>query len=185
MMTYTINNAGAILVNEKLTADKDANVSPMFRFGMQMPMPLDFDRLEYYGRGPRENYADRHESADLGFFAQTVDEQFYPYIRPQENGNKTDIRYWRQINHAGKGLEIIASEPFSASALNYSIESLDDGDRKHQRHSSEVQKVPYTNLLIDKAQMGLGCIDSWGAWPLEKYRLPYTDYDFTLLLRPL
>ncbi|MBD5362915.1 MAG: DUF4981 domain-containing protein [Bacteroides sp.] len=184
-MTYTINNAGAILVNEKLTADKDANVSPMFRFGMQMPMPLNFDRLEYYGRGPRENYADRHESADLGFFAQTVDEQFYPYIRPQENGNKTDIRYWRQINHAGKGLEIIASEPFSASALNYSIESLDDGDRKHQRHSSEVQKAPYTNLLIDKAQMGLGCIDSWGAWPLEKYRLPYTDYDFTLLLRPL
>lgn len=184
-MTYTINNAGAILVSEKLTADKDAQVSPMFRFGMQMPMPLDFDRIEYYGRGPRENYIDRQESADLGIYAQTVSEQFYPYIRPQENGNKTDIRYWRQINHAGKGLEIVASEPFSASALNYTIQSLDDGDRKHQRHSSEVEKAPFTNLLIDKAQMGLGCIDSWGAWPMEKYRLPYGDYEFTFLLRPV
>ena len=184
-MTYTINNAGAVLVTEKLTADKDAKVSPMFRFGMQMPMPLDFDRIEYYGRGPRENYIDRQESADLGLYAQTVSEQFYPYIRPQENGNKTDIRYWRQINHAGKGLEIVASEPFAASALNYTIESLDDGDHKHQRHSSEVEKAPFTNLLIDKAQMGLGCIDSWGSWPMEKYRLPYGDYEFTFILRPV
>lgn len=184
-MTYTINNAGAVLINEKLTADKDAKVSPMFRFGMQMPMPLDFDRIEYYGRGPRENYIDRQESADLGLYAQTVDEQFYPYIRPQENGNKTDIRYWRQINHGGRGLEIVASEPFSASALNYTIESLDDGDRKHQRHSQEVEKAPFTNLLIDKAQMGLGCIDSWGSWPMEKYRLPYGNYEFTFMLRPV
>lgn len=185
LMTYLINNAGEIKVTEKLTADKEAKVAPMFRFGMQMPMPESFDRIEYYGRGPRENYIDRQESADLGRFVQTVDEQFYPYIRPQETGNKTDIRYWRQINHAGNGLEIIAAEPFSASALNYTIESLDDGDRKHQRHSSEVAKAPLTNLLIDKSQMGLGCIDSWGAWPMEKYRLPYGDYEFTFILRPV
>ncbi len=184
-MTYIINNAGAVLVTEKLTADPDAKVSNLFRFGMQMPMPLDFDRIQYYGRGPLENYIDRQESADLGLYAQNVSEQFYPYIRPQENGNKTDIRYWRQINHAGKGLEIVASEPFSASALNYTIESLDDGERKHQRHSSEVEKAPFTNLLIDKVQMGLGCIDSWGAWPMEKYRLPYGDYEFTFILRPV
>ncbi|MBD5330797.1 MAG: DUF4981 domain-containing protein [Bacteroides sp.] len=185
-LTYTINNAGAILVNEKMTAlEKDAKVPNMFRFGMQMPMPESFDRIEYFGRGPGENYADRQQSADFGLYVQSVADQFYPYIRPQENGNKTDIRFWRQINHAGTGLEIVAAEPFSASALNYTIESLDEGDRKAQGHSQEVEKAPFTNLLIDKVQMGLGCIDSWGAWPRKEYLLPYGDYDFTFLLTPV
>ena len=112
-------------------------------------------------------------------------DQFYPYIRPQETGNKTDVRYWRQLNHAGKGLEIRATEPFSASALHYTIDSLDDGTRKHQRHSSQVPEADITNLLFDKAQMGLGCIDSWGSWPLEKYLLPYGDYRFTFMLTPV
>lgn len=184
-MTYLINNAGDIKVTEKLTATKGAEVSPMFRFGVQMPMPLGFDRIEYYGRGPRENYIDRQQAADLGVYSQSVEEQFYPYIRPQENGNKTDIRYWRQINHAGKGIEIVAENPFSASALNYTVESLDEGEAKKQGHSQEVAKAPLTNLLIDKAQMGLGCIDSWGAIPMEKYMMPYGDYEFTFMLKPV
>ncbi len=184
-MTYTINNAGTVKVEEKLTADKNAKVSPMFRFGVQMPMPESFDRIEYYGRGPVENYVDRTQAADLGVYSQTVAEQFYPYIRPQENGNKTDIRYWRQINHAGKGLEIIASVPFSASALNYTVESLDEGAAKAQGHSQEVAKAPLANLLIDKQQMGLGCIDSWGAVPMRKYMMPYGDYDFTFIMKPV
>ena len=184
-MTYTINNAGTVKVEEKLTADKNAKVSPMFRFGVQMPMPESFDRIEYYGRGPVENYVDRTQAADLGVYSQTVAEQFYPYIRPQENGNKTDIRYWRQINHAGKGLEITASVPFSASALNYTVESLDEGAAKAQGHSQEVAKAPLANLLIDKQQMGLGCIDSWGAVPMRKYMMPYGDYDFTFIMKPV
>ncbi|MEZ3597948.1 MAG: DUF4981 domain-containing protein [Paramuribaculum sp.] len=184
-MTYTINNEGAVLVDEQFTADKSAEVSHLFRFGMQMPMPKDFDTIEFYGRGPGENYADRNQSADLGIYRQKVADQFYPYIRPQETGNKTDVRYWRQLNHAGKGLEIRASEPFSASALHYTIDSLDDGTRKHQRHSQQVPEADLTNLLFDKAQMGLGCIDSWGAWPLEKYLLPYGDYRFTFMLSPV
>ena len=184
-MTYTINNKGAVLVDEQFTADKSAEVSHLFRFGMQMPMPKDFDTIEFYGRGPGENYADRNQSADLGIYRQKVADQFYPYIRPQETGNKTDVRYWRQLNHAGKGLEIRATEPFSASALHYTIDSLDDGTRKHQRHSSQVPEADITNLLFDKAQMGLGCIDSWGSWPLEKYLLPYGDYRFTFMLTPV
>ncbi len=184
-MTYTINNEGAVLVDEQFIADKSAEVSHLFRFGMQMPMPKDFDTIEFYGRGPGENYADRNQSADLGIYRQKVADQFYPYIRPQETGNKTDVRYWRQLNHAGKGLEIRASEPFSASALHYTIDSLDDGTRKHQRHSQQVPEADLTNLLFDKAQMGLGCIDSWGAWPLEKYLLPYGDYRFTFMLSPV
>lgn len=184
-MTYLINNAGAVKVEEDLKASKDAKVSPMFRFGMQMRMPESFDRIQYYGRGPNENYVDRIQAADLGVYSQTVSEQFYPYIRPQENGNKTDIRYWRQINHAGKGLEFIAEQPFSASALNYTIESLDEGPAKNQGHSQEVEKAPFTNLLIDKQQMGLGCIDSWGAIPMEKYLMPYGDYTFTFIMKPV
>lgn len=184
-MSYVINNLGEVKVNERMSTARGSDIPMMFRFGVQMPMPHDFDRIIYYGRGPVENYSDRKEAADIGIYDQSVAEQFYPYIRPQETGTKTDIRYWRQLNRAGKGLEIIASEPFSASALNYSIESLDDGRRKQQRHSPEIERVNYTNLLIDKAQMGVACANSWGAIAEPKYRLPYADRSFTIMLRPV
>ena len=184
-LTYLINNRGAIQVTQQLTADKSAKVSDMFRFGMQLQMPRSFETIEYYGRGPVENYADRNHNTFLGRYRQSVDSQFYPYVRPQENGNKTDLRWWRVLNVGGNGLEIKAEAPFSASALHYTIESLDEGTRKIQRHSNEVEQADLTNVLIDKAQMGLGCIDSWGALPLEKYRLPYQDYSFTFTLTPV
>lgn len=184
-LTYTINNKGAIKITQKMTADKDAKVSPMFRFGMQMQMPQNFDQVEYYGRGPIENYADRNHCTDLGIYRQSVEQQFYSYIRPQETGTKTDIRWWKQLNHANKGLKIVAEAPFSASALSYTIESLDDGIQKDQRHSPEVQQADFTNLCIDKAQMGLGCVNSWGALPLPQYMLPYGDYEFTFILTPV
>ncbi len=184
-MTYQINNVGAIKVTEKMTADKDAKVSDMFRFGMQLQMPLSYNNIEFYGRGPIENYSDRNNCTDLGIYTQTVDEQFYPYIRPQENGNKTDIRWWKQLNNAGNGIEFISEAPFSASALNYTINSLDDGLDKDQRHSPEVPKADFTNICIDKAQMGLGCVNSWGAWPLAKYLLPYGDYEFNFIMQPV
>ena len=152
---------------------------------MQMQMPVSFDRIEYYGRGPWENYTDRNNASELGIYRQTVAEQFYPYIRPQETGTKTDIRYWKILNQSGKGLEFTATEPFSASALNYTIESLDDGKEKNQRHSAEVPKANFTNFCIDKVQMGLGCITSWGAIPLAKYRIPYKNYEFTFLISPV
>ena len=184
-LTYLINNRGAIQVTQQLTADKSAKVSDMFRFGMQLQMPRSFETIEYYGRGPVENYVDRNHNTFLGRYRQSVDSQFYPYVRPQENGNKTDLRWWRVLNVGGNGLEIKAEAPFSASALHYTIESLDEGTRKIQRHSNEVEQADLTNVLIDKAQMGLGCIDSWGALPLEKYRLPYQDYSFTFTLTPV
>ena len=184
-LTYLINNRGAIQVTQQLTADKSAKVSDMFRFGMQLQMPRSFETIEYYGRGPVENYADRNHNTFLGRYRQSVDSQFYPYVRPQENGNKTDLRWWRVLNVGGNGLEIKAEAPFSASALHYTIESLDEGTRKIQRHSNEVEQADLTNVLIDKAQMGLGCIDSWGALPLEKYCLPYQDYSFTFTLTPV
>ena len=184
-LTYVINNEGAIKVTQKMTADKNATVSPMFRFGMQMQMPKCFETVEYYGRGPVENYSDRNHSTDLGIYRQSVDEQFYSYIRPQETGTKTDIRWWKQLNAGGNGLKVVGDAPFSASALHYTICSLDDGEQKDQRHSPEVQKADLTNLIIDKVQMGLGCVNSWGALPLPQYMLPYGDYEFTFILTPV
>ena len=184
-LTYVINNKGAIKVTQKMTVDPQAKVSPMFRFGMQMQMPKSFETVEYYGRGPVENYSDRNHCTDLGIYRQSVDEQFYSYIRPQETGTKTDIRWWKQLNAASRGLQIVADAPFSASALHYTIESLDDGWGKEQRHSPEVKEADLTNLCIDKAQMGLGCVNSWGAWPLPQYQLPYADYEFSFVLTPV
>ena len=185
VLTYTINNLGAVKVNQKMVADKSKKVSEMFRFGMQFRMPLAFNEIEYYGRGPVENYSDRNHAAMLGKYRQTVEEQFYPYIRPQETGTKTDIRWWRLLNIGGNGLQFVSDAPFSASALNYTIESLDDGAGKDQRHSPEVEKANFTNFCIDKAQTGLACVNSWGAIPLEKYRLPYQDYELSFIMTPV
>lgn len=184
-LTYVINNEGAVKVTQKMEAGKEEKVSDMFRFGMQMQMPENFNEVEYYGRGPVENYADRNHSTLIGKYRQTVAEQFYPYIRPQETGTKTDLRWWRVLNISGNGLQFVGDAPFSASALNYSIKSLDDGVQKDQRHSPEVAKAPFTNLCIDKVQMGLGCVNSWGTLPLEKYRVPYQDYEFSFILTPV
>lgn len=184
-LTYEINNRGAVKVNQKLVAEKGAKVANIFRFGMQMVMPKSFENISYYGRGPVENYIDRKCATELGVYNQTVTDQFYAYIRPQENGNKTDIRWWKLFNEAGSGLQFVAEAPFSASALHYTIESLDSGWEKKQEHSNEVEPADLTNFLIDKVQMGLGCVDSWGAIPREEYMLPYGDYEFTFIMQPI
>ena len=184
-LTYTINNRGAVKVNQKMVADKGKKASDMFRFGMQLVMPKDFEYVSYYGRGPVENYSNRNHSTDLGIYHQTVDEQFYPYIRPQETGTKTDIRWWKVLDVKGTGLQFVADAPFSASSLHYTIESLDEGPVKKQGHSQEVEKADLTNVLIDKAQMGLACIDSWAALPEPEFRLPYEDYEFTFIMTPV
>ncbi|MCI6874950.1 MAG: DUF4981 domain-containing protein [Parabacteroides sp.] len=184
-LTYQINNVGAVKVTQQLTADKSKEVSAMFRFGMQMPMPKCMETVEYYGRGPIENYSDRKSSMDLAIYRQSVDEQFFPYIRPQENGTKSDIRWWKMLNAAGNGLQVVSEAPFSASALHYTIESLDEGLEKIQRHSPEVPQADLTNLCLDKLQTGLGCEDSWGRIARPEYQVPYGDYTFTFILTPV
>ena len=184
-LTYVINNEGTMKVTQKMTADKNAKVANMFRFGMQMQMPRSFDKVEYYGRGPIENYIDRKANADLGIYRQSVAEQFYSYIRPQETGTKSDLRWWKTINAAGRGIQVVASEPFSASALHYTIESLDEGTHKQQGHSPEVEEADLTNLCLDLIQAGLGCEDSWGRIARPEYQVPYGDYEFTFILKPM
>lgn len=184
-LNYVVNNKGAVKVIQKMEVDKNNKISDLFRFGMQLVMPKHFEKISYYGRGPEENYSDRNNYTDLGIYNQSVSNQFYPYIRPQENGNKTDIRWWKQMDVSGDGLMFVAEVPFSASALHYKIETLDDGLDKKQNHSLELEEDDLTNLLIDKMQMGLGCVNSWGALPEKMYRLPYNNYEFTFIMNPI
>lgn len=185
-LEYVITADGEISVTQSIKAEEPgARVPEMFRFGMQMPMPENFEYIRYYGRGPGENYADRHDASPLAVYEQTVSQQPFPYIRPQETGTRTDIRWWEITDKSGNGLLVAADDAFSASALHYTIESLDESDGKKQLHWQEVEKANLTNLLIDKVQMGLGCVNSWGAMPREEYRLPYGDYGFTYRLIPL
>ena len=185
LMAYVVDDKGEVSVSESFTPTPGVEVSNMFRFGMQMQMPEEFDAIEYYGRGPIENYSDRNHSTFLGVYNQKVADQYYPYIRPQETGTKTDVRYWKQLNAAGNGLEFTAQDPFSISALNYTIDSLDDYPEKKQSHGSLVKKADITNVCIDKAQMGLGCVNSWGALPLKDYMLPYGAYTFSFTMSPV
>ncbi|MDR2466335.1 MAG: DUF4981 domain-containing protein [Prevotellaceae bacterium] len=184
-LTYLVNNNGAVKVTQKLTADKEAKVSNLFRFGMQMVMPRSFETIEYYGRGPEENYIDRNRAADLGIYRQSVAEQFYPYIRPQENGTKTDVRWWKMLNVAGNGVRIVADAPFSASALHYTIESLDEGLEKRNAHSPEVEEADLTNFCFDRLQAGLGCVDSWRSIARPEYQVTYGDREFTFIIAPI
>ena len=184
-LTYVINNIGEIRVTQKLVASPDVNLPDMFRFGMQMQMPKEYAVVEFYGDGPFENYADRNSASVLGLYRQTIQEQFYSYIRPQENGNKTQVRWWKMLEIGGTGLMFHSDAPLSASALNYSIESLCDGWDKEQKHSQEVSPVDYVNVCIDHRQYGLGCVNSWGALPIEEHRLPYQDYEYSFVISPV
>lgn len=184
MLDYTLYDDGTITVKERFNASDTAKVANMFRVGMRMQMPGDMNISNYYGRGPLENYADRNNCTFVGKYKQTSAEQFYSYIRPQENGNKTDIRWWKQTDGNGNGLMFLASTPLSISALEYSQEELTDGTEKGQRHSELLNKNGNINMNIDKIQMGLGCVNSWGAIPMSKYMLPYANYEYSFTMKP-
>ena len=187
MMAYVIIEGGAIHVFEKMTTDSTAQVSDMFRYGVVMDMPYASDNSKFYGRGPIENYSDRATSQNIGIYEQKADEQFFPYIRPQETGTKTDIRWWEQRNAGGFGLRIQSCDPFTASALHYNISDLDEGKNKGQRHSPEVPKSRYTELSLDMVQTGVGGINSWNqdARALAPYRVNYKDRLFKFWLIPV
>ena len=184
-LTYRINRYGAVEVTQQMTAGKGVEVPNMFRFGMRAELNKSLANIQYYGRGPIENYSDRKSSTLIGRYNQTVEEQFYSFIRPQENGTKSDIRWWNQVNKSGNGIQFVADAPFSASALYYSIESLDEGLAKSNRHSELVEKSECVNLCIDKVQMGLSGVNTWGALPLEPYQVPYKDYTFKFVIKPV
>ena len=187
-MTYTLQENGEVVVRQQLIADKQAKESDMFRYGMQLQMPKEYSEIAYYGRGPGENYIDRNSSEFIGYYQNKVADEYFPYVRPQESGNHTDVRWFRVLNKEGKGLEFYAGAPIECSALNYLLEDLDDGpnkDKKWGHHSGDLVERPLTQVHIQQRQFGLGCVNSWGAWPRPEYRLGYGDKDFTFVIKPL
>ena len=184
-ITYVVfANTGAVKVTEDFKATEGAKVSDMFRFGMLMQMPYTMEKSNYYGRGPIENYSDRKDCMRIAIYNDDADNQYFPYIRPQESGTKSDIRWWKQTDATGLGLQVKSCTPFYASAIHFDTEELDDGDDKEQRHSFDLKKSKFTNLFLDSAHMGVGGENSWGAWPLEKYRVHYGNKTFTFTLIP-
>ena len=187
MLRYRINAAGEVAVTEKMTTDKEAKVADLFRYGMQLQMPASFSKLEYYGRGPEENYIDRHSSSFIGKYEANVKDEYYPYVRPQESGNHTDIRYFSIFNPAtGKGITFEGYAPMECSAIPYLVEDLDAGIEKEHawgQHSGDLVEKGLVQLHIQQRQFGLGCIDSWGSSPMEKYRMHYQDRCFSFVIK--
>ena len=187
MLRYRINAAGEVAVTEKMTTDKEAKVADLFRYGMQLQMPASYSKLEYYGRGPEENYIDRHSSSFIGKYEANVKDEYYPYVRPQESGNHTDIRYFSIFNPAtGKGITFEGYAPMECSAIPYLVEDLDAGIEKEHawgQHSGDLVEKGLVQLHIQQRQFGLGCIDSWGASPMEKYRMHYQDRCFSFVIK--
>lgn len=186
-LTYTVAPDGKMKVDMVLTPREGQKAPYMMRFGMVMQLPHEMDHSEFYGRGPVENYVDRKLSQRVGIYSQTADEQFYPYIRPQETGTKSDIRWWRQTTTDGMGFIVKAPKLFSASALHYAIDDLDERLEKTQRHSPQVPQSQYTNLCIDLEQTGLGGIDSWTkqGQALWQYRCHFAPKVFSFSIHPV
>jgi beta-galactosidase len=178
LVNYLIENNGNIQVTATLNSEKDLPEIP--RFGMRMILEGNFEHLEYYGRGPWENYSDRNTSAFLGIHKDKVANQFtWEYIRPQEAGYKTDVRWVSLKDNSGSGIKITGGQPLGFSALNISTENLDAGERKTGRHPVDLEVQDKVFLHIDYKQRGLGGDNSWGAFPHEPYRLENDSYEYS------
>lgn len=191
---YRVYGDGAIAVDETLSDAGRLSEAPLLpRFGMQMTMKGECSNLEYWGRGPFENYADRHSAALVGRWSQRVENQYHcGYVRPQESGTKTGVKWFCVIDDSGCGLEISSDSEFSASALPFSPEQM-DVVKSGTRHSLELKGIACENhradgqtvVNFDLVQSGLGCIDSWSALPMEQYRVKPHEMNFSCVIRPV
>ena len=184
VVTYTFMADGSLQVEAEWTRDGEY-VPELPRFGMRMMLPADYKSFTYYGRGPWENYADRKESAFLRRYEQSTDEQLFPYVRPQESGNKCDVRWLELRNAEGLGIRVEGLQPLSVSAMPYRSEDLDPGFTKKQMHYSDVEPRREVVLHIDLAQRGVGGDNAWGAQPMDRYRLTDDSYYYGYVIRPL
>ena len=184
-MAYTMTPKGELKIEEKLTVNPEAKQKPMIpRFGLQLVMREPYNTINYYGRGPVENYCDRKNSQNVGIYTQSVSQQYWQYIRPQESGNKTDVRWWKLLDKNNTGLLFYAPNAMECSAIQYLISDL-DCSRYSNTHSGDLTPRQFSVVHLQSKQMGLGCINSWGAWPSEQYRIPYSDQEFTVTISPL
>ena len=181
MMEYLICNNGAIVVTGSidLTGTK---LPELPRFGMRMELHQPYENLVYYGRGPFENYIDRYSSSFIGRYEDKVENQFYWYIRPQETGNKTDVRWLSLLDSEGQGVRITGLQPIAFSALHFSPEDLDPGLTRKLQHTIDI--VPQKNIFlhVDLKQRGLGGDNSWGMYPHNEYRLLDKKYTYSYMI---
>ena len=189
-LTYDIKPCGTVIVTQTLEQEIDSIAQQMLRFGMVMELPASMDQSKFYGRGPIENYNDRNDAQNVGIYVQNVDEQYFPYIRPQETGTKTDIRWWKQSGRSGEGLVVSAlnGQVLGAmSAIRYAVADMDEGMEKEQRHQSNVKKSPFVNLYIDGEMAGVGGVDSWSknGQALPQYRVMLKGKkSFSFVIKP-
>ncbi|MGI9550025.1 MAG: glycoside hydrolase family 2 TIM barrel-domain containing protein, partial [Aurantibacter sp.] len=183
-ITYSINNQGEILVSTQLTGIKeDLPILP--RFGNNFIINRAYDNVNWYGRGKHENYQDRKTSALVGSHNAKVGDLYYPYIRPQENGNRTDIRTLSFTNSVGKGITISATQLFGFSAHHQYNSDFDEGYKKQQRHTYDIPKRDLININIDHSQMGVGGDNSWGLMPHKKYQIKPGNLSFSYMIQPI
>lgn len=196
IMEYRIYADGEISVTESLKDAGKLSLAPMLqRFGMQLAMPGEYSCMEFFGKGPFENYIDRQSAALVGHYRQRVEEQYhYGYVRPQESGTKTGMKWLRVTDENGTGLEISSEQKFSGSALPFSLADLDVRILgNNQAHSLELKPKAHENarsegktcITVDLLHCGLGCVNSWGVWPRHEYRVPPVEYTFRIHLRPV
>jgi beta-galactosidase len=171
-----ILSSGGIQVNVSYKSDADLPEIP--RFGMQMTLPAEFENIEYYGRGPLENYPDRNTASFLGIYKNTVSNFGYEYIRPQENGNRTDVRWLTLTDKDGFGLKIKGTQPLNVKAAHNTAEDLDFGITKKNTHPCDITPRKEVFLNVDLTQRGVGGDNSWGALPHKPYLLLNKTYQY-------
>jgi len=176
---YTITSDGAIHVGISFKKN-DVKAPELFRFGMRMTMPGEYENMTWYGRGPFESYWDRKTAAFVDIYRGTVMDQYTPYISPQENGNKTDVRWASWVNNSGSGLLVKADSLVNVSAHNYTQPDLEKA-----AHTNEVPVKDIVEIHVDLQQMGVGGDTSWGAYTHDQYRLLGDEYAYGFTLKPV
>jgi beta-galactosidase len=190
---YTIYGTSDVVISNSFRKISE-RIPEIPRMGMQMQLPEEFANLKWYGRGPHENYADRKTSAEVGLYESTVADQYVPYIRPQENGYKTDTRWLTLTDDNGTGILVSGDPVFCFAAMNYIHDDFESPGKLSQyrpdaksanKHTVDVKTHDFVNLNIDLAQMGVGGDDSWGAIIHPQYRLLENSYEYSFRIRPV
>ncbi|MFC6859555.1 glycoside hydrolase family 2 TIM barrel-domain containing protein [Zunongwangia atlantica] len=185
-ITYKIYENGVIEVGNNFEFNGDSEkITSLPRFGNAMVIPLDYDEVEWYGRGPYENYWDRKTAAFVGIYKSSVEDLYVPYIRPQENGYRTDNRWVKLTDNEGNGIKFSGMPLVSFSALRNPTSDFDPGMRKAQKHTIDIKPKDEIYLNIDYKQMGVGGDNSWGARTWEKYQLKPKNYSYTYFIEPI